>query len=88
MRDYKFRAFDKVKKEMICIGFHIIGEVTVFGSLQEYVVEYIGYRFTLRNFWWSHLDIPNEPFSEEMIWKVIGNVWVHPELLKGDEGRK
>jgi uncharacterized phage protein (TIGR01671 family) len=39
MRELKFRAWDKKKKKMICTGFHIIGEVTVFEMLKEYSVE-------------------------------------------------
>lgn len=36
MRDLKFRAWDKVKKEWVMVGFHIIGEVTVFDMLNGY----------------------------------------------------
>lgn len=35
----KFRAFDVKKKEYIEIGFHIIGEVTVFDVINQYSVE-------------------------------------------------
>jgi uncharacterized phage protein (TIGR01671 family) len=33
MRKLKFRAWDKKEKKWICVGFHIIGEVTVFDML-------------------------------------------------------
>lgn len=37
MRDIKFRAFDKRTNHMIATGFHVIGEVTMFGMIDEYL---------------------------------------------------
>lgn len=39
MREIKFRAFDKLTNEMIVEGFHIFGEVTMFGLLQIHIIE-------------------------------------------------
>jgi uncharacterized phage protein (TIGR01671 family) len=39
MRNPKYRAWDKVKKEWIVIGFSLIGEVTVFDMLKMHKVE-------------------------------------------------
>lgn len=36
MRDLKFRAWDTLKKVMIAEGFHVIGEVTMFGEIDNY----------------------------------------------------
>lgn len=37
--ELKFRAFDKHINKMICTGFSIIGEVTVFGGLESFIHE-------------------------------------------------
>lgn len=37
--NYKFRAFDKLKKVMIAEGFHVIGEVTMFSIIDQYCME-------------------------------------------------
>lgn len=37
--EYKFRAFDTLKKVMIAEGFHVIGEVTMFSVIDQYVRE-------------------------------------------------
>lgn len=52
------------------------------GRYHKGIVEMIDWRWTLRNFYQSHLDIPNEPFCEgtEYI-EVIGNIYQNPELL-------
>lgn len=39
MRDIKFRAFDTLTNKMICVGFSVIGETTVFGLIDQYVGE-------------------------------------------------
>lgn len=39
MRTYKFRAWDDVNKMFPIIGFHIMGEVVMFGLLQQYCLE-------------------------------------------------
>jgi len=39
MREIKFRAWDNLKKEMIAEGYHVIGEVTVFGLIDQWVQE-------------------------------------------------
>ncbi len=36
MRVFKFRAFDKLKNKMISTGFHVIGETTMFGQIENY----------------------------------------------------
>ena len=38
-REIKFRAFDSNKKVMISEGYHVIGEVTMFGIIDQYVQE-------------------------------------------------
>jgi uncharacterized phage protein (TIGR01671 family) len=39
MKAIKFRAWDKAKKEYTAVGFHIIGETTLFDLLNQYSVE-------------------------------------------------
>lgn len=39
MREYKFRAWDKRLKQWIATGFHVIGEVTMFGGIEQYCLE-------------------------------------------------
>lgn len=39
MRDIKFRAWDNHKKKMIATGYHVIGEVTMFGVIDQWVQE-------------------------------------------------
>lgn len=39
MRDIKFRAWDTLTNKMICVGFSVIGETTVFGLIDQYVGE-------------------------------------------------
>lgn len=38
-REIKFRAWDSHKKTMIAVGYHVIGEVTIFGLIDQYVQE-------------------------------------------------
>lgn len=38
-REIKFRAWDNLTNEMICVGYHIIGEVTVFGLIDQFIKE-------------------------------------------------
>lgn len=40
MDDIKFRAFDKRTNTMIAEDFHVIGEHTMFGAIQLYVMEH------------------------------------------------
>lgn len=39
MREIKFRAWDKLDKEYIFEGFHVIGEVTVFSMIGQHIGE-------------------------------------------------
>ena len=39
MRDIKFRAWDAFKSVWICEGYHVIGEVTMFGLIDQHVQE-------------------------------------------------
>lgn len=40
MKDIKFRAFDTLNKEMFGLeGFHVIGEVTMFGIIEDWMRE-------------------------------------------------
>jgi uncharacterized phage protein (TIGR01671 family) len=36
VREIKFRAWDKETKEYVAVGFHVIGEVTMFDCIDEY----------------------------------------------------
>lgn len=38
-REIKFRCWDKVTNKMVGIGFHVIGEVTIFGCIDVYAHE-------------------------------------------------
>jgi uncharacterized phage protein (TIGR01671 family) len=38
-REIKFRAWDKRKKEWVSVGFHILGETTLFGLIETYCLE-------------------------------------------------
>lgn len=38
-REIKFRAFDGRLKKMICTGYHVIGEVTMFSLIDQYCDE-------------------------------------------------
>ena len=38
-RAIKFRAWDKVRKEFICEGFHVYGEVTMFSLIDQHLHE-------------------------------------------------
>lgn len=42
MREIKFRAWDNLKKEMIAEGYHVIGESTMFGEIDQWVQEHRG----------------------------------------------
>lgn len=37
MREIKFRAWDTKTKKMISTGFHVMGEVTAFGLIDQYI---------------------------------------------------
>lgn len=37
----KFRAFDSLRKVMIATGYHVIGEVTMFGIIDQYISEHL-----------------------------------------------
>lgn len=39
MREIKFRAWDKKTKKMIFTGFHVMGEVTCFSLIDQYINE-------------------------------------------------
>ena len=39
MREIKFRAWDKKYSEMIFTGFHVLGEVTAFSQIEQYLFE-------------------------------------------------
>lgn len=39
MREIKFRAFDTATKKMLVTGFHVIGEVTAFGIIEQMLME-------------------------------------------------
>jgi len=39
MREIKFRAWDTKTKKMIFTGFHVMGEVTCFGLIDQYIDE-------------------------------------------------
>lgn len=41
MRDFKFRAFDKRLNKMVFTGFHLIGEVTAFNGMHEWIMEHM-----------------------------------------------
>lgn len=41
-RELKFRAFDKLTNKMVVTGFHIFGEVTMFGVLSTHIFENLG----------------------------------------------
>lgn len=40
MREIKFRAWDSARKEMIATGFHVIGEVTMFSVIEQWLSEH------------------------------------------------
>lgn len=48
MKLSKFRAFDSLRKVMIATGYHVIGEVTMFGIIDQYIAEHLEGK--------SHLD--------------------------------
>ena len=39
MREIRFRAYDKLTKQMVVTGFHIFGEVTMFRMLESFLFE-------------------------------------------------
>lgn len=39
-REIKFRAWDTLRKVMVAEGFHVIGEVTMFGEIDNYCLNY------------------------------------------------
>jgi uncharacterized phage protein (TIGR01671 family) len=39
MREIKFRAWDEVTKKYPFIGFHVIGEITMFNCIEQYISE-------------------------------------------------
>lgn len=39
MREIKFRAWDKKLKEMVGVGFHVIGEYTMFDIIEQHCYE-------------------------------------------------
>lgn len=39
MREIKFRAWDTRNKRMVVTGFHILGEVKLFGQIEQYCYE-------------------------------------------------
>jgi uncharacterized phage protein (TIGR01671 family) len=43
-REIKFRVWDTLTKKMVDTGFHVIGEVTVFGLIDQYAQENKGDR--------------------------------------------
>lgn len=40
MREIKLRAWDSARKEMIATGFHVIGEVTMFSVIEQWLSEH------------------------------------------------
>jgi uncharacterized phage protein (TIGR01671 family) len=44
MRQIKFRAWDHLTKQFIETGFHVIGEVTMFGCIEDFIFENKGDR--------------------------------------------
>ncbi len=38
-REAKFKAYDIIKNKVICEGFHVVGEVTMFNMLEQYCHE-------------------------------------------------
>jgi uncharacterized phage protein (TIGR01671 family) len=38
-REIKFRSWDNKNKKFVSIGFHVIGEVTMFGTIEQYCFE-------------------------------------------------
>lgn len=39
-REIKFRAWDKKTEKMIAVGYHVIGETTMFNMIEEYLFEH------------------------------------------------
>lgn len=50
--DPKFRAFDRLTNKFIATGFHVIGEVTIFGIIDQWISENLNGK--------SHLDRYND----------------------------
>lgn len=40
MSDIKFRAWDTLRKVMVAEGFHVLGEVTMFGEIDNYCLSF------------------------------------------------
>lgn len=58
-RDIKFRAWDTLTNKMIATGFHVIGEITVFGLIDQYIRENHGNK----NFLERYNDIIIQEFT-------------------------
>lgn len=39
MKEYKFRAWDKKLNQWVAVGFHVVGEVTMFNAIDMYCSE-------------------------------------------------
>ena len=39
-REIKFRAWNKLNNKLICEGFHVFGEITIFGLIEAYFDDY------------------------------------------------
>ena len=86
-REIKFRAWDKKTKHMIATGFHVIGEVTMFNMIEQYLYENLEAPETmlerlidveLMQFTGLRDSKGNEAYEGDLIKLTTG----HPDIIK------
>ena len=63
MKLSKFRAFDSLRKVMIATGYHVIGEVTMFGIIDQYIAEHLEGKSYLDRY----IDVIESQFSGVLV---------------------